>query len=298
VAETIWDVTVVPDDDDAAVENDGRPQKSFLVKIYPAGNIGGMLELSKPLLVIGRDSTCDLAVPDEAASRQHAAIEGKDGGFEITDLRSTNGTFVNDQRIVKQPLNTGDLIRVGTHIFKFLSDDQVEAQYHETVYSMTTSDALTSVYNKRFLLDALEHERVRSQRHKRPLALMMLDVDHFKSINDTHGHLAGDEILRSLCARARSVLRQDEILARYGGEEFAVVMGEATMGIAETAAERLRESIAAEPFETDQGLIAVTVSIGIAQTDGQENLSTAELIELADRRLYEAKRAGRNCVVS
>jgi diguanylate cyclase (GGDEF)-like protein len=254
-----------------------------------------MLELSKPLLVIGRDSTCDLAVPDEAASRQHAAIEGKDGGFEITDLRSTNGTFVNDQRIVKQPLNTGDLIRVGTHIFKFLSDDQVEAQSHETVYSMTTSDALTSVYNKRFLLDALEHERVRSQRHKRPLALMMLDVDHFKSINDTFGHPVGDQVLSEISTLLVKLARNCDIVARYGGEEFAVILPETDSTRAKVLAQRLRRGIEQHTIVCDQGRFTVTVSIGVSGTEGDGAATSREsLISQTDNALYAAKRNGRN----
>ena len=124
----------------------------------------------------------------------------------------------------------------------------------------------------------------------------MLDIDHFKSVNDTYGHLAGDEVLSELCRRARGLLREDEILARYGGEEFAIVLVEANATEARSVAERMRLAVAERPFHTEQAEIPVTISIGVAETGASESITVAELLARADEQLYAAKRGGRNRV--
>ncbi len=268
-----------------------------LVKIYPTGGVGGLIELGTERVVIGRDPTCDLVLSDQSVSRQHAAIELTGYNYTATDLHSTNGTFINDRQIDEAMIRAGDRIRMGNHILKFLSADDIEAQYHETAYMLMTTDGLTSVYNKRYLLDILEHELARSRRHRRPLSLLMIDIDDFKSVNDTYGHLAGDEVLQELCRRVRSVLSEDEIFARFGGEEFAVVMGEATAEYARKVAQRLRETVEQQTFGSGGRKIPLTVSIGIAETRGEREMTPSELIEQADVKLYEAKNSGRNCIV-
>ncbi|MFO0945276.1 MAG: GGDEF domain-containing protein [Planctomycetota bacterium] len=271
--------------------------KSCLVRIYPAGAGQGLFELPPQRIIIGRGSDCDVTILDTSASRQHAYIEQRAGTFMIADMESTNGTFVNDMRVDKRLLEAGDLIRIGSHILKFLSSDHIEAQYHETIYSMMIADGLTGAYNKRYLMETLERELVRSFRHSRPLAMVMLDVDFFKSVNDTHGHLAGDAVLREIASRIRDNVRRDEVFARYGGEEFVVLLPEASVEECRAFAERLRQVVGDSPVLVDEKSISVTISLGIAHTDGKEELLPDDLIQEADRNLYSAKRNGRNQVV-
>lgn len=298
MSELIWDRTVIPNNTRKWTKTETAPDKqSFVVQIYPLNAGYGLVQLPAERLVIGRDSSCDLVVVDDAVSRRHATIEPTDEGFVIADNGSTNGTFVNDARIERHVLEAGDRFRIGGHIFKFLADDHIEAQYHECVYSMATRDGLTAAFNKRYLLDALQRSIRECERKVRPLALLMLDVDHFKAVNDTYGHLAGDEVLLGMCQRLRDALRRDEILARYGGEEFAVLIPETTVDDARGLAERLRACVASAPFETNRGPLPVTVSIGVASLAGGTSLTPVDFIAEADKNLYAAKTAGRNRVV-
>lgn len=271
---------------------------SCLVRLYPAEGIGQCVQLNDELLSIGRDPSCALELADDSVSRNHASLERIDGQFVLADLGSTNGTYVNEQRIEAQQLSPGDRLRFGNQIFKFLSADRLEAEYHETVYGMMTTDGLTQVYSKRYLLEVVERELHRTRRTRRPLSVLMMDVDRFKEINDTFGHLTGDEVLTGLCRRVTAQLRRDEVFARYGGEEFALVMTDTPLSEAHEAAERLRQAIADQPIPTEQGAIPVTVSIGIARTSGEEPLTAVEFLDRVDRQLYAAKQSGRNRVVS
>jgi len=271
-------------------------RQSCLVRIYPAGVSGSLIPLTFRRLTIGRDQGSTLEINDDFMSRTHAILELTDQGFQMTDCNSRNGTFVNDKRITSHLLRPGDQIRVGNHIFKFLSSDHVEALYHEAVYEMMTVDAMTGVYNRRYFEDAFRPEVLRSQRHGRTLALLMFDIDMFKQINDKYGHLIGDAILKALCARVRSRVRGDEIFARIGGEEFAVVLVETSQNNARKIADVLCDLISSTPLLADHPELWVTISVGGAFTNGLELLSEQDLISLADQQMYLAKSAGRNCV--
>jgi two-component system, cell cycle response regulator len=273
-------------------------RRSCLVRLYPAEGIGKFLELTDSLLVVGRDQSCGLELPDDSVSRNHASLEFVGGNYVLADLGSTNGTYVNDVRIESQQLNPGDRLRFGNQIFKFLSADRIEAEYHETIYGIVTTDGLTQTYSKRYLLEVVERELLRAQRTHRPLSVLMLDIDRFKQINDTFGHLAGDEVLVEVCRRAKAQLRREEVFARFGGEEFALVMTDTPLSAAHEVAERLRQAVAERPVQTEQGAVPVTVSIGVARTGGEEPLTAIEFLDRVDRQLYAAKQGGRNRVVS
>jgi len=271
-----------------------------LVYISPTGpNMGSRYELGDEPAFIGRAEDCAVRNTDGSVSRYHAKIvRGDDGGYTVTDLASTNGTFVNNHRTRDGSLCDGDYLRIGNCIYRFLGAENIETEYHEEIYRLTVLDGLTQVHNRRYLTEFLNREVARSARHGRPLALVMLDIDHFKSINDRFGHLVGDLTLRELCARARTVVRQDELFARYGGEEFAVVLPEADLARARAVAERVREVMEKQLFAFNGVTYPVTVSLGAAVTTSADPLSTAELIARADANLYKAKDAGRNRVVS
>jgi len=271
--------------------------QACLVRIYPAGVSGSLIPLSTVRNTIGRDAICDIELLDDFISREHAVITQQDGQYFLEDRASLNGTFINDERVEgTRQLTPGDAIRLGNHIFKFLSADHIEAQYHEAVYEMMTLDGLTGAQNKRFFEDAIEREVLRSQRHWRPLALLLFDVDHFKAVNDKYGHLAGDECLKQLALRVRSRIRGEDLFARFGGEEFAIALSETTLKQAVRIAQELRCRVEAEPFPTTKGPVPMTISVGIGFANGQMPISTAELLETADQNLYRAKRDGRNCV--
>jgi diguanylate cyclase (GGDEF)-like protein len=275
-----------------------RPD-ALLVHIHPTGRgMGSYRALAGAPLKIGRGEECDLCIPDGLASRCHACVVPGEGGYDVVDLGSTNGTWVNDTRVSCCRLQNGDYLRIGGHIFHFLAGDNAEAAYHEEVYRLIIVDALTEIPNKRYLLDFLERELARTARYRRPLSLVLFDVDRFKAVNDRLGHLAGDCVLRELARCARQAVRREELLARYGGEEFAVVLPETEWQGAVVMAERLRIAVQEHPFLFDDQALSVTISVGVAVTHGENLLTPADLIRQADERLYQAKREGRNRVAA
>ena len=163
---------------------------------------------------------------------------------------------------------------------------------------MTILDGLTSVHNKRYFLEFAERELARAVRHKQPLTLVMFDIDHFKQINDTKGHLCGDAVLRSLADRLRPRIRREDLLARYGGEEFAVLLTVTDLQGGLRFAEDLRRRIGDQPFEWEGESFQVTASLGASCVQGDEQPTVTELIRRADEKLYLAKNAGRNRVMA
>jgi diguanylate cyclase (GGDEF)-like protein len=270
-----------------------------LVHIYPTGpSMGTRYTLGEKPMVIGRDDTCDVSLSDESVSRHHACIQPGADGFGIVDLQSTNGTFVNDQRVSLALLRDGDYVRVGGGILRFLASNNIESAYHEEIYRLAIIDALTEIHNKRYLLEFLNRELACSARYRRPLALILFDIDRFKAINDLYGHLCGDYTLRELAAWVKKrAVRKEDLFARYGGEEFALVLPETTLEGAKELAERLRRSVEACPFQFDGNGFRVTISLGVTATTGEQWLTTNEMIEHADSQLYLAKRQGRNRVL-
>jgi len=273
-------------------------REACLVSIYPTGpRMGLRYTLSGDELVIGRGSDCAIRNDDSSVSRRHAVLRrGEDGRYKVADLGSANGTFVNNSQHLGGVLQDGDYLRVGNCLYRFLAGGNVEAEYHEEIYRLTILDALTQVHNRRYLNEFLEREVTRAVRHNRPLALVLLDIDHFKAVNDRMGHLAGDMALRELGNRLRPLVGPDELLARYGGEEFALVLPEATSAQAVRTAERLRRVIADRPFTFEGTVFPLTVSAGVATTPGGSQALVADLLQNADSNLFQAKLHGRNRV--
>lgn len=268
-----------------------------LVHIYPSGpNMGRRYVLSNTQpVIIGRGADSAILIDDNSVSRKHARIDPTVEGYYATDLCSTNGTYVNDTACSRTLLKDGDYLRVGNCIYRFLDGGNIEAEYHEEIYRLAIIDGLTDIPNKRYLMEFLNRELARSGRYQRPLSLLVFDIDHFKLINDSYGHLCGDNVLRELAGRLKGVIRAEELFARYGGEEFIMVFPETTINDALVVAERVREMVAQHPFHFDKESLPVTISIGVAGTLG-EIIDPIELIHRADEQLYAAKNAGRNCV--
>src|SRR5207248_4448648 len=184
-------------------------------------------------------------------------------------------------------LQDGDYLRIGNCIYRYLAGGNIEAEYHEEIYRLTILDGLTQIHNQRYLVEFLEREVARSQRHKRPLSVLMFDIDKFKSINDTHGHLCGDFVLRELAECIRDTIRKEDMFARYGGEEFCMVLVESEPAEALGAAERVRSTIESHPFRFEATPIKLTVSVGVATTTGESVVTPAELLRQADEKLYQ-----------
>lgn len=273
-------------------------RESCLVQIYPPDVVDGMVLIEGNKLELGRDIGTDLVLSDGSVSRRHAEVVRCGDGFAVRDLNSTNGTMVNGVKVQQQQLCSGDTIRIGSFLFKFLSAGSVESAYHETVYGALTRDQLTGTMNKRYLLESMHREIARSARQSLSLCVLMLDIDFFKRVNDTHGHLAGDDVLKEFGARILSVCREDDMLARYGGEEFVLMLSATGPDEGLVIAERCRKVIAETPFQTSGGMLPITASFGFTCFKSIVTVTPNELIEQADQKLYEAKRSGRNRVSS
>jgi len=260
---------------------------------------GAVFRLDGSELTIGRSPTADVHVAHEGLSRVHARLSRRGDAFFIEDLHSANGTFVRDER-VGSPTRVldGDRVQLGQAIvFKISIQDALEEAAALRVYGSSVRDGLTGLYNRHYFDDRLEAEFAFASRHGAPLTLLMLDVDFFKKVNDTHGHLAGDTVLRTIGAALLTLTRKEDVTARYGGEEFALLLRGVPADHAVLGAERLRRSIEALPVAWRSVRLNVTVSVGVATMQpGRSYPSPVELVAAADSALYAAKRDGRNRV--
>jgi len=276
------------------------PRAACLIHIYPSGpNMGRRYPLAQSPLVVGRGEDCDLCIADNSISRKHVRFESTLDGFRLTDLGSKNGTFVNDRQLdAPRNLQDGDNIRIGNLLFRFLTGGNIEADYHEEIFRLTLHDGLTQVHNRRALTEFLDRELARSQRHNRPLSVLMFDIDRFKAINDTRGHLCGDTVLRELAQKVAGTVRKEDLFARYGGEEFCMVLVETSLEEATDAGERLRAAIESLGVSFEGQAVPITVSVGVASATAATGFDSATLLRRADENLYRAKQTGRNRVVA
>ena len=270
-----------------------------LVNLHPPGpDIGKRVPLMNPQYIVGRDSEAGFVVSRSSVSRQHARLYSDDhGAWWVEDLNSTNGTFVNESRIKHQQLTDADQVRFGDAIYKFLSGSNIESAYHEAIHNMAIQDGMTGIHNKRYFMEFLEREIAVCVRHGHPLTLVMFDVDHFKKVNDSHGHLAGDAVLKDLSGRIKPRIRREDLFARYGGEEFACVLPSTALPGGIVFAEHLRTLIEERPTLFDNQTIPFTISLGVTTLHRETGVDPAGLIKRADENLYTAKRTGRNKVV-
>jgi two-component system cell cycle response regulator len=247
--------------------------------------------------LIGRAEACQVRLEDLGASRRHARIVRlPDGAFALEDLGSRNGTTIHGVAIQRHQLADGDRIGIGPSVFlRFAFTDQTEEELLRRLYTSSILDALTGIVNRAHLFDRLEAELAYARRHESPLSFLLFDLDHFKRVNDTLGHLAGDHVLRTICTLVKGTLRVEDIFARYGGEEFAIVARGIDFEKSMLFAERIRLVVERAGISYDGQRIAVTISIGVAALSGvTKEITVEELVALADSRLYAAKRAGRN----
>jgi two-component system cell cycle response regulator len=272
-----------------------QPTKEACLVVIYGNDLGRKHSLESSSVTLGRSNKCDIQIDQESVSRAHSKIINAGRSVRIRDLGSTNGTYVNDELVEERTLVDGDFIKIGRTIFKFLSGGNIERAYHEEIYRLTTVDGLTQIFNKRYFAEALDREIARASRYRRELSMVMFDLDHFKEVNDTHGHLAGDAVLKTLAHTIKTRIRTEDIFARYGGEEFAIILPEIDGHNAHQFAEKIRRIVETTEFRFEGTKIPVTISMGVATLDLEEPVA-ASLIKRADERLYEAKAGGRNCV--
>jgi len=276
-----------------------RSGRGCVLQICPVTAPAEMFRLSNQRTVIGRKPTCDIPLDDKEVSRSHAAIELDDSSYSVSDLGSRNGTFVDDRLLRdRRRLKGGELIRLGGTILKFMASMDEEATYHAVVHERMSRDPLTHAFNRSYLMSTLEKLLPRCQFSKQHLAVIMIDIDHFKKVNDSYGHLVGDEVLRVFSERIRHTLREDHALCRLGGEEFVVISEKSDLQDAVRIAERIRLTVSSTPFSTQSGPVFVTCSLGVMTLDQPSVATVDKLLSSADERLYAAKASGRNCVRS
>lgn len=247
---------------------------------------------------LGRSSSAHFVMDDEGLSRTHVRIERLHNDFVIEDLDSRNGTYVNERAIKRHYLSEEDVVRVGAStLMRLTFMDALDEEMHERLASAASKDALTKVFNRRHFDERLAAEGAGARRHARPLALIMVDVDNFKRVNDTLGHPAGDAVLRGVAGCLSNAVRREDAVFRYGGEEFAVLLRETPVQGALILAERLRIGVEQARHQAHgvASPLQVTVSVGVAMLGPGH--SDEQLVHAADQALYQAKHSGKNRVV-
>jgi diguanylate cyclase (GGDEF)-like protein len=266
------------------------------------------IPLDRPAVTLGRALEADVRVNDSRASRLHARITTEPDEatgqtrYRLTDLDSTNGTLLNGKLITNAFMEDGDKFVIGDHLIRFELLDEIDREFQQQIHRLLVHDELTGLLTSKSFFSELRREAARAEAESMPFCVLMMDIDHFKEVNDTYGHLVGSETLEAVGAIIKKALRAGDVAARFGGEEFAAFLLDADYAQALVAAERVRSEIeknefpavrrgSTEPPRTHR----ITISIGVASypDDGRDPI---QLIELADSALYRAKRNGRNRV--
>jgi diguanylate cyclase (GGDEF)-like protein len=272
--------------------------RHLLVRVKGA-ELGRVARLQPEQFRIGRSQECELWLSDDGVSRKHAQITQEGTAHVLEDLGSANGTFVQGQRVSRQLLRDGDVVQFGpTAVFRYTVTDESQEALLQQLYDASVTDSLTGAHNREHFDTQLRSELSFARRHKAEVSLAFFDVDHFKRVNDTFGHQAGDAVLVALANAISAMIRNEDVFARYGGEEFAVILRGIDGTSCHIVGERLRERVEALRVPFESTVLTVTVSVGCASFAELEDKTPEALVSTADRRLYAAKHAGRNRVVS
>jgi two-component system cell cycle response regulator len=270
--------------------------EAYLIMLA-GGSVGEMWKLQRERTVIGRGASADVRVLDEGISREHCEVVRQGDRVILRDLKSTNGTFCRGLRVEEQDLTDGDKILVGSGtVLKFTYHDKLDEDFQRQMLDSALRDDLTKAFNKRYFQDRIESEFAYAVRHNLATALISFDLDHFKQVNDTHGHPAGDHVLCELAKVVFSTIRVEDVFARVGGEEFSVICRGADLLQGKIVSERIRAAVAGHPVAWNEKMIPLTVSVGVAAVPSASIRNANDFIAAVDEMLYEAKRAGRNRV--
>ncbi|HKI86423.1 MAG TPA: GGDEF domain-containing protein [Thermoanaerobaculia bacterium] len=248
---------------------------------------------------IGRSGSADVSLPEVLSlSRLHARLYFNKDKVVIEDLHSTNGTYVNDDPVLpRRVLKSGDRFQVGAVHFKFLHERDPEDAYYRAIYSLVVQDGLTEIFNRRKFEEEMEREYLRAKRYRRPLSLILFDIDSFKEVNDSCGHLCGDHVLKQVARQASQLTRPEQVLARLGGDEMAVLCPETPLEGAMSLAKRLRANLESSAIGYSGIEVAITCSFGVGTLEGGMR-SSEDLFVACDRALYRSKQTGGNRVTA
>jgi diguanylate cyclase (GGDEF)-like protein len=292
-----WDdITRVQEDPPGTTRTPTNRDQAYLI-VLAGSAMGEMFKIALPQTIIGRGQTAHVRMMDDGISREHCEIQVEGDSMILHDLGSTNGTFCRGLRVDRHVLEDGDKILVGSStVLKFTYHDSLDEVFQRQMYESALRDDLTKTFNKKYFTDRLESEFAFAMRTKADLSLVVFDLDHFKTINDTHGHPVGDLVLSDMAQVVAALIRAEDVFARVGGEEFAVICrgADSVQGLA--VAERVRQSVVGQKFTADDKTIPVAVSAGVASIPDTRIADAQALIAAADHALYEAKRTGRNRV--
>ena len=270
--------------------------------VLRGGMPGTMLRVGEEGTTLGRSSENTFQFHDVTISRRHVMLRmDSRGSVSMTDEGSTNGTFVNGQRVELHRvirLEHGDRIQLGTGVvLKLVHLDPSDERFQREMFERTVRDGMTGLYNRAYFLNQVGGLAARHEGHGNGLAILMMDVDHFKRINDGYGHLAGDCVLREVALVIRESTRSEDLVARYGGEEFVVALPVSAPDLATERAERIRSSLESRTIQAGRDEVQVTISVGLAFGPHGRPRNELALIAAADQALYQAKADGRNRVV-
>jgi diguanylate cyclase (GGDEF)-like protein len=292
--------------------SDATPRERRPVLVFLRGELlAAPIPLERDEVILGRALEADVRVNDARASRLHARINTTrdpstgETRYHINDLGSTNGTIVNGLRIDSALLEDGDKILIGEHLMRFDLLDDIDREFQRQIHRLLAHDELTGLLTSKSFFSELRREAARAETEARPFCVLMMDLDHFKDVNDQYGHLVGSQTIETVGSLIHRALRAGDVAARFGGEEFAAFLLNADCMQGLIAAERVRAAVESHVFAaTRRGVLAdteqtlrITISIGVASFP-EDARDPIELVELADTALYRAKHMGRNRVNS
>ncbi len=279
--------------------NDFKNERWKSCIIIEGDQIGKIFNLIKQHNIIGRVEDADICLDSPTVSRKHAEIrfDNRNGIF-IKDLNSSNGTYVNGKKITETDLQEGDIFSIGIYKLKVASLSKHDTIFFQRMMDNAEKDSLTGMYNKGFITRFLDSATTQSGHVKKLVSVAMVDIDHFKSINDTFGHIAGDAVLKDIAAVFCTYLRSADKYGRFGGEEFLIIFDRTSLHDAQIISERIRKMVMEHKTVYENHAITVTISIGLASNENSQINDAESLIKLADEKLYLAKKNGRNQVVS
>ncbi|HET9956550.1 MAG TPA: GGDEF domain-containing protein [Polyangiaceae bacterium] len=271
------------------------PSQALLI-VLSGPRLGTRSVLGESAVDVGRGSQCHLILDADSVSRRHARVEWNGQEHRLVDLASTNGTYLNGSRVREAVLKDGDRIGIGKALLKYVAGGNIEAAYHEEIQRLARFDALTGIYNKRQFEESLRFSMLAARTAPKPVSLIVFDIDHFKRINDTHGHTAGDQVLCDVAKVVKEGLGEGYVFGRVGGEEFAILCEGSGLEAAAEHAETIRSRVSQHRFAFEGSAFPVTVSLGVAERTGGGDEEPEKLYERADEKLYRAKTSGRNRV--
>lgn len=268
------------------------------VVVIKGQHAGASFALDRLPMVLGREEDCEIILDDHGVSRYHCRFIASGDDVVLEDLGSTNGTFCNYDEVTRVVLTDGDRVRLGQQtVLKFTRQDADEEAFQRQLYEAAVRDQVTGVFNKRYFMERLSSELAFALRHLTPLSLLVLDIDHFRAINETYGHTTGDRVLGQVASLLKGCSREEDVFARVGGEEFAIVARGIKPQQTFEFAERLRSVIDEYVFKDGELEFKLSVSVGttcVVPPAGR--LTVQELVRRGDDALYRAKASGRNAV--